>query len=50
MITYFQRHMKGQTAFGVYSNIFDAGDRWACGGWYLAVNVWRYRVTLCGRD
>lgn len=44
------RWLSGQTPCGVFSNYFNSADRWACGGWYLTIHVWRWRLEIHRAD
>lgn len=40
------RHIAGQTPFGVFGNVFDHEDREKCGGWYVNLHVYRWRLEV----
>lgn len=45
-----QRHLKGQTPIGVFSNMFDRVDRDTVGGWYVDVHIGTMRVSFIGMN
>lgn len=50
MTTSIQRHLSGQTPFGVFANLFDRVDRAAVGGWYVAFHFLSLRLTFIGMN